>query len=197
MNYGYARCSTNETQQDIDRQVRELKSAGAEEIFLEYEHGDAVRKHSLEELLETATEGDVLLTTEVSRLSRSTKQLCDVIEVIREKKLCLQIIGSITVDCTKGSMDPMTAAFLQIAGVFSELELAMTRQRVRSGVANARAKGKQLGRPSTTAEDIPAIFRKHYPLYLKKKISITDLARLCDMSRTTVYKYIKLLAAAS
>ena len=41
MNYGYARCSTNETKQDINRQVRELKEAGAEEIFLEYEHGDS------------------------------------------------------------------------------------------------------------------------------------------------------------
>ena len=41
MNYGYARCSTNETKQDINRQVRELKAAGAEKIFLEYEHGDS------------------------------------------------------------------------------------------------------------------------------------------------------------
>ena len=41
MNHGYARCSTNESKQDIDRQVRELKQAGAEEIFLEYEHGDS------------------------------------------------------------------------------------------------------------------------------------------------------------
>ena len=36
MNYGYARCSTNENRQDIQRQVRELKAAGAEEIFIEY-----------------------------------------------------------------------------------------------------------------------------------------------------------------
>ena len=41
MIYGYARCSTNETKQDINRQVRELKAAGAEEVYLEYEHGDA------------------------------------------------------------------------------------------------------------------------------------------------------------
>ena len=38
MVYGYSRCSTNETKQDINRQVRELKTAGAEEIFMEYEH---------------------------------------------------------------------------------------------------------------------------------------------------------------
>ena len=41
MEYGYSRCSTNENRQDINRQVRELKAAGAEQIFVEYEHGDA------------------------------------------------------------------------------------------------------------------------------------------------------------
>lgn len=171
MIYGYARCSTNETMQDIERQTRELEKAGAEEVYLEYEHGDAVFKQNLNQLLQTACEGDTILTLEVSRLSRSTKQLCDIIETIRAKKLCLKILGSITVDCTKGELDPMTAAFLQVAGVFSELELAITRQRVRSGIANARAKGKKLGRPATTLEDIPAAFYKHYPLYAGKVIS--------------------------
>ena len=51
MNHGYARCSTNESKQDIDRQVRELKQAGAEDIFLEYEHGDAAVKCQLSSLL--------------------------------------------------------------------------------------------------------------------------------------------------
>ena len=41
MDYGYSRCSTNEGKQDINRQVRELRAAGAQEIFMEYEHGDA------------------------------------------------------------------------------------------------------------------------------------------------------------
>ena len=196
MIYGYARCSTNETMQDIERQTRELEKAGAQEVYLEYEHGDAVLKHSLNELLQTATEGDTILTLEVSRLSRSTKQLCDIIETIRAKKLCLSIVGSITVDCTSGELDPMTAAFLQMAGVFSELELHITRQRVRSGIANARAKGKKLGRPRTSPEDIPAVFYKHYPLYSQKKISVVELTRLCKMSRTTVYKYLNLLRSA-
>ena len=58
MNHGYARCSTNESKQDIDRQVRELKQAGAESIFLEYEHGDAAVKCQLSSLLEQAQPGD-------------------------------------------------------------------------------------------------------------------------------------------
>lgn len=49
MKTGYARCSTNESKQDIERQVRELKQAGAERVFLEYEHGDAVIKEQLPE----------------------------------------------------------------------------------------------------------------------------------------------------
>ena len=196
MIYGYARCSTNETMQDIERQTRELQKAGAQEIYLEYEHGDAVLKHSLNELLQTAIEGDTILTLEVSRLSRGTKQLCDIIEIIRAKKLRLSILGSITIDCTKGELDPMTGAFLQVAGVFAELELHITRQRVKSGIANARAKGIRLGRPRTTLEDIPAVFYKHYPLYAQRKVSVVELTRLCKLSRTTVYKYLSLLKAA-
>lgn len=70
MIYGYARCSTNETKQDIQRQTRELKAAGAEQIYLEYEHGDSAVKEQLSTLLETAQAGDTILTLEVSRLGQ-------------------------------------------------------------------------------------------------------------------------------
>ena len=194
MIYGYARCSTNEDKQDINRQIRELKAAGAEEVIFEYEHGDAAVKQNLHMLLETVQEGDTVITLEVSRLSRSTKQLCEIIEVIRAKHLRLMIAGSITIDCRNGELDAMSAAFLQMAGVFSELELQMIRARVKSGVANAKAKGIKVGRPKLTKEDIPSLFYKHYPAYAAGKMNITELARVCGRSRPTVYKYLKLIA---
>ena len=193
MKHGYARCSTNESKQDIDRQVRELKQAGAECIFLEYEHGDAAVKCQLSSLLEQAEEGDTIITLEVSRLARSTKQLCEIIEVIRAKHLRLEIVGSITVDCSNGQIDPMTNAFIQMSGVFAELELRIIRERVKSGMENARAKGVRIGRPQATADDIPANFLRHYPAYKNKQLNVSELARVCDLSRTTVYKYISLL----
>ena len=193
MNHGYARCSTNETKQDIDRQVRELKAAGAESLFVEYEHGDTDEKKQLSLLLEQASPGDTIITTEVSRLSRSTKQLCEIIDRIQKQKLRLEIIGSITIDCRSGELDPMTKAFLQMSGIFAELELSMIRARVRSGMANARAKGAKIGRPQATADDIPAVFLRHYPAYKKRQLNVSELARVCDLSRTTVYKYIGLL----
>ena len=193
MVYGYARCSTNEEKQDIARQTRELKSAGAEEIFLEYEHGDSAIKEQLSLLLETAQAGDTILTLEVSRLARSTKQLCEIIETVKEKHLRLSIVGSICVDCTSGQLDPMTNAFIQISGVFAELELGIIRERVRSGMANAKAKGRRIGRPQATIDDIPSSFLRHYPSYKAGKMNVSELARICCLSRTTVYKYIALI----
>ena len=187
MIYGYARCSTNETKQDIQRQTRELKAAGAEQIFLEYEHGDSAVKEQLSTLLETAQAGDTILTLEVSRLARSTKQLCEIIETVKEKCLRLSIVGSICVDCSSGQIDPMTN------GVFAELELRIIRDRVRSGMANARAKGRKIGRPQVTVDDIPASFLRHYPAFKAGRMNLSELARICDLSRTTAYKYVGLL----
>ena len=193
MTYGYARCSTNEDKQDINRQIRELKAAGAQEVVFEYEHGDAKVKKNLQMLLETAAEGDTIITLEVSRLSRSTKQLCDIIDIIREKHLRLVIVGSITIDCRNGELDAMSSAFLKMAGVFSELELQMIRARVRSGMANAAIKGKHIGRPQTTKDDIPAVFYKHYPAFMAGTLNVSELARICGLSRPTVYKYLRII----
>ena len=191
--YGYARCSTNEDKQDINRQIRELKAAGADEVIFEYEHGDAKVKKNLYMLLEMAASGDTIITMEVSRLSRSTQQLCEILDIVKNKHLRLVIVGSITVDCRKGKIDPMSQAFIQMSGVFAELELSMIRDRVRSGMENAKAKGKKVGRPQTTKDNIPPIFYNHYPAFVAGTLNISEFARLCGMSRPTIYKYLGLL----
>lgn len=194
MIYGYARCSLAEEKgQDLNRQVRELKAAGAQEIITEREHGDSKIKKNLDLLLEAAKEGDTLICTEVSRLSRSTQQLCEIVDLVKRKHLCLVIIGSITVDCRNGQIDPMSQAFIQMSAVFAELELSIIRARVKSGMANAKAKGKRIGRRPTTKDDIPAVFYKHYPAFVAGQLNVSQLARVCGISRPTVYKYIKLI----
>ncbi len=192
MQYGYARCSTTEDKQDINRQIRELKAAGAQEVVFEYEHGDAKVKKELNMLLDTAQPGDTIITLEVSRLSRSTQQLCEIVEIIKEKRLRLVIVGSITIDCREGGIDPMSQAFIQMSAVFAELELSIIRARVKSGMENARAKGRRIGRPETTLDDIPAIFFRHYPMYISGALNKAEFARVCDLSRPTIDKYIKL-----
>ena len=193
MIYGYARCSTNESKQDINRQIKELKAAGADEVIFEYEHGDARTKKELNMLLELAQAGDTIITLEVSRLSRSTQQLCELIDIIKSKQLRLVIVGSVTIDCRNGEIDPMSRAFLEMAGVFSSLELAMIRARVRSGMEQARIKGRRIGRRPTTKEDIPSNFLKHYAIFMEGKMNVSELARVCGLSRPTVYKYMKMM----
>ena len=163
MIYGYARCSTNEKQQDINRQVRELKQQGAQDdtVYLEYESGTKENRAELNKLLRIVAPGDTIVATEVSRITRSTKQLCDIIELAKDRHIKL-VLGTFVVDCTK-ELDPMTEGMLKMMGVFSELERNMISQRVKSGMENAKAKGKTIGRPAVTADSIPAIFYKHYP----------------------------------
>ena len=193
--YGYCRCSTDDTRQDINRQIRELKEYGATDttIFKEYVTGTKNNKVELTKLLDAVCEGDTILVTEISRFTRSTKQLCEMIEIVKDKHLKLQIIKSITIDCTSGNIDPMTKAFLQMAGVFAELEHDMICSRVKSGVANARAKGKQIGRPQLTINDIPDKVKKYYEMYINGDISKTDYAKMCDISRATLDKYLAII----
>ena len=113
---------------------------------------------------------------------------------MKTKHLRLVILNSITVDCREGKIDPMSQAFIQMSGVFAELELSMIRERVRSGMQNAIAKGKKVGRRPTTKEDIPTIFYKHYPAFVARQINVSEFARLCGLSRPTVYKYLSLMA---
>ena len=197
MIFGYCRCSTNETKQDINRQVRELKELGATDktIYKEYVKGTSNNKVELNRLLEAIKQGDTLVVTEVSRISRSTKQLCEIIELVQKKKIKLVIKNSLTIDCTKGELDPMTKAFLQINGVFAELERNMISERVKSGMANAKEQGKRIGRPGVELQDITSNdkFMNAYKLYKDKKIKKIDIHRLTNLSRVTIDKYIKTL----
>ena len=198
--YGYARCSTSEERQDIDRQKRELRAAGVpdDQIYWEYESGAKNDRVELDRMLSAAKEGDTIVTTEVSRLARSTQKLCEILEEVKDRKMCLQIIGSMTLDCRPGKeTDPATVAMLQVMGAFAELERAMISARVKSGLQNARAKGHMPGRPATTADSIPASFYKYYSRYKRGDIGKTELAKLYGCSRTTSNKYIKLIESVS
>lgn len=193
MVYGYARCSTDEGRQDIGRQLRELMAQGVlrENIYLEYESGMKDNRMELRRVMERMEQGDALIATEVSRITRSTKQLCELLEWAKTRKLCM-IFGAFKVDCTK-ELDPMTEGMLKMMGVFAELERNIISQRVKSGMSNAKAKGKKIGRRPTTAENLPSIFYRHYPLLESGMISKKELARLCNISYPTVFKYLNLV----
>lgn len=196
MIYGYCRCSTNESKQDVNRQKRELKAMGVEDssIFLEYESAIKLNRPELNKMLSIVQDGDTIITTEISRITRSTKQLCDIIDLIKAKHLKLVIKDSLTIDCSNGEqIDAMTNAFIQISAVFAELERNMIIDRVKSGMANAKSKGVRLGRPLLTVDKIPSKVVNLFDRYRDKQLSKTEYAKLCDISRPTLDKYLSLM----
>lgn len=197
MLYGYAICSIVEGNQDVDRQRKELKKLGVEEsnIYLECESDR--NNHvcwELNRLLSTIAEKDTIVTTKVSRLTYSTEQLCKIITFAKDKKLEL-IIGAFRIDCRK-ELDPMTEGMLKMIGVVAELEHEIATQNIKSGIANARLKGKRVGRPPITWENLPPLFLQYYHKYVKEEIKIGELARICKITRQTASKYIKICKKA-
>lgn len=193
MIYGYARCSTNENMQDITRQFRELEKMGVEKenIFSEYESGTKVERIQLNKLLNVVQKGDTICCTEASRITRSIKQLLEILELAKNKQIKL-VLGSFVVNFTN-DVDPMTLAVVQLMGVFSELERNIISERVKSGMENARAKGKQIGRKIVTVDDIPEQFKKYYLLYKEKRITKEMLSNFCKISYPTTLKYCRML----
>ena len=192
--YGYCRCSTTEERQDINRQKRELYKLGVErdeDIYWEYESGTNNDRVELKKLLNIVEPTDTICATEVSRLTRSTSYLCGILELVQEKHLRL-IIGSFVVDCRTDEVDPMTKGMLMMWGVFSEMESDIISARVKSGMANAKAKGKQIGRPKTDKENLPMSFLKYYPMYKSGDINVTEFSKLSGVTRKSIYKYIKI-----
>ena len=156
--YGYCRCSTTEERQDINRQKRELYKLGVEDeknIYWEYESGTKNDRAEFNKLLDLLEKGDTLCTTEVSRLTRSTSYLCDILKIVQEKHIRL-MIGNFVVDCREDNIDPMTKGMLMMWGVFAEMERDMISARVKSGMANAKAKGKKIGRPKVDKTNLEA-----------------------------------------
>jgi len=200
MIYGYCRCSTDETKQNIDRQVNELKAMGANHIYQEYGSGIKVNRREFQKLLAAVKPGDTIVATEVSRLTRSTTQLCDLIAFVEENRLKLEIKDGITLDCTNGAPDPMAKAMVELSGVFAELERSIISERVKSGIAAARSKGKQIGRKRVTARSIPETVARNIKTYIPDvkagKMSKSGLARLCSISRPCLNKYLTLMSDA-
>ena len=192
LRYGYCRCSTNEINQDITRQINELKKVGVLEqnIVYEFISGTREKKPKLMELLDRCNYGDTIVCCELSRLSRSFKDFFDTLQILKDKKLRLELLmNNIVVDFSTEKLDPFTTFFLNIIMSFNSLEVEVTRERIISGIKNSK---KKSGRPQLTKDDIPISFYKNLDLYKNKKINKTEFARLMNWSRPKLDRIIKL-----
>ena len=196
MIYGYCRCSTSEAAglQDFKHQEEELIKNGVkpENIYKERINGTKEDKPILTRLLNTCEERSTIVVYELSRVSRSLKDFTKTIDIIKEKKLRLEIImNNLTIDFSKEEVDPFTEFFMNLIVDISSLEVNVLRERIKSGL---RATDKRVGRPPMTKEKLEedAVFLKYYLKWKNKEINLSEMSRLYGHSRKNCREKIRL-----
>lgn len=176
---GYARVST--THQQLDSQIYALESFGCDIIFKEYESGRLNNRSQLSQALESLSPGDTFVIFKLDRLSRGTKHLLSLMEFFNENQInFISIQNNIDTSTSIGKF------FFTIMSAFAEMEADLIRERVISGLQTAKENGVTLGRPVKN-KNIEQVIDQY--LYTDK--SITQIAIDNDISRPTVYRYLK------
>lgn len=193
MKYLYMRSSTNDTKQSFQRQEKFGRDNNIPELywFKEYASGAKDDRVELNRLLSIVKEGDELYCVDPSRLTRSLKYLLTIVEFAKEKKIKL-VLGDFILDCS-GEISVFTQGQLMMLGLINEMQRLMIVEAVREGLASSRERGVIGGRPRTTRDTIPEVFYKYYPMYRNSQITKVEFSRISGLSRSSIYKYIKLV----
>jgi DNA invertase Pin-like site-specific DNA recombinase len=178
---GYARVSTDD--QNLDLQHDALKKAGCEQIYEDQLSGARAERPGLQQALAYARSGDTLVVWRLDRLSRSLKDLIDMVATLETKGIGLKSLQE-SIDTTVSS----GKLVFHIFGALAEFERNLIRERTQAGLAAARARGRKGGRPKSLNQDKQALTVKFYE---EKKHSIDQICKMMGVSKPTIYKYIK------
>lgn len=177
---GYARVSTQE--QNLDRQMDHLKEANCEKIFCEKFTGTKKERPELDRLLEHIRPGDTIIISDLTRLSRSTKDLFKIVEQIEQKGANIKSLKEIWMDTTT----PQGKLMFTIFSGISQFERDLTSQRTKEGLSSARARGRKGGRPSLENSKINLALKMYY----SNDYSISEISKATGLSKTTFYRYL-------
>lgn len=182
---GYARVSTNE--QNLDLQRDALLKAGCSEknTFTDKITGTKAERKGLEQALTHLREGDTLVVWRLDRLGRSLKHLIETVTKLQEQKIAFKSITE--------NIDTSTATgqlVFHIFGALAEFERNLIRERTIAGLDAARSRGRLGGRPEISASATKVAMAKK--LYVDKTTAISDICKTLNISRATLYRYIKI-----
>lgn len=180
--YGYARVSTGE--QCLDRQLDALKEAGVKEenIYKEKITGTKSNRPKLNALLEAIEEGDVVIVESLNRLGRSSSDLIALMQTLNAKGVTLKSLKE-----NLNFSTPTGVMMSQLFAILAEFERSVIVERVREGVAAARARGRVGGRPSTPQK----VIDKALQMYDVRNLTVSEICRACGISRPTLYKALR------
>lgn len=186
MKIGYARCSTDD--QRLDRQLDQLKEYGCERLYTEKMTGTKMDRPELERLLDALRQGDTVVVSDLTRLSRSTKDLFSLADRIHEAGADLKSLKEAWLDTTtpQGKF-----VFTVFAGV-SQLERDLIAERTREGLRSARSRGRLGGRPKIDER----LIKQAITLY-RADIPVNEICETTGIARATLYKYLRAVQKTS
>ena len=178
---GYARVSTQD--QHTFRQIDQLKEYGCERIYEEKASGGKRDRNELNRMMDALREGDVVVITELTRLSRSVKDLFDIVDKVHLAGADIKSLKESWIDTTtpQGKL-----LFTMFAGI-SQFERDIIHQRTMEGLQAARARGRNGGRPPKDESKIKLALK----MYDSKVCSISQILEATGISKTTLYRYIR------
>lgn len=180
---GYARVSTREERQVFDRQIDALRAAGCRRIFDDRGSGASADRPGLKACLDYLRKGDVLVVLDLDRLGRLAGELIRLVDGLEARG-----VGFRALNAEFDTTTPMGRAFLQIQAAFAEMERNVIRQRVKEGVAAARARGRKGGRPRRMT---PERLRYAQHLMADKGRSVPSICHeLGGVPASTLYHYL-------
>lgn len=178
---GYARVSTDD--QNLDLQKDALTRAGCERIWEDHQSGAKAERPGLRAALDYAREGDTLVVWRLDRLSRSLK---DLIELVTQLEAC-----AIGLKSLQESLDTSSSSgklIFHIFGALAEFERNLIRERTQAGLQAARARGRKGGRPKALDADKRVLAVQ---LYQEKKHTVKRICQMMGISKPTLYEYIE------
>lgn len=182
MKVGYYRCSTDE--QNPARQQEILKDMGCEKMFSDMLSGKDRNRPGLEEMLKFVREGDIVCVESISRLARSTKDLLNIIDELKEKGT-----GFVSQKENIDTDTPQGKFMLTVFAAMADLERSQIRQRQAEGIAIAKKEGKYKGRIPKPFDEYE--FEQLYKQWKAGDITQKYMCKRLKMSRQTLYNNIK------
>lgn len=174
---GYIRVST--AAQSTDRQEDAMSKLGVERLFVEKLSGKNANRPELKRMLDFVRDGDIVVVSEISRLARSTKDLLNIIDALREKN-----VGFCSLKESIDTNTPQGKFILTIFAALSELERDYILSRQREGIDAAKSRGKHLGRPVT---EFPSNWGQIYKAWKTSELTPTEAAKKLGIKRPTLY----------
>ena len=190
MEYGYARVSTKE--QNEQRQIVALEEFGLDrkQIFTDKQSGKDFERTNYRKLVRRLKEGDTLVVKSIDRLGRNYEEILEQWRIITKDKGAAIVVLDMPLLDTRKNRD-LTGTLiadivLQLLSYVAQTEREFIRQRQAEGIAVAKAQGVRFGRPPLAQpEEFPAV----HQAWLKKEISAREAARRLGVTHKTFLRW--------